>query len=139
MSNNLANQKTIRLLDYIIFTFIIIFLGSLTNSIFVNQLGYYGALVFIIAKYILTKENPFEKTGLELALLLFILAEILSTIFSLNQPQAFQNLLKRILLLPIIYTLVSGTIDIKRGKIFFKTYVAFALISCLIYLYMSYD
>ena len=48
MSNNLANQKTIRLLDYIIFSFIIIFLGSLTNSIFVNQLGYYGALVFII-------------------------------------------------------------------------------------------
>jgi len=135
----LANQKTIKILDYIIFSFIIIFLASLTNSIFVNQLGYYGALIFLLIKYFISKENPFEKTGLEIPILLFIAAEIFSTIFSLNQPQAFQNLLKRVLLLPIIYVIASGTVDIKKGKLFFKTYIGFALISCLIYLYMSYD
>lgn len=135
----MANQKTIKILDYIIFSFIIIFLASLTNSIFVNQLGYYGALIFLLIKYFVSKENPFEKTGLEIPLLLFIAAEMFSTIFSLNQPQAFQNLLKRILLLPIIYMIASGTADIKKGKIFFKTYIGFALLSCLIYLYMSYD
>ncbi|KAB2846561.1 MAG: O-antigen ligase family protein [Melioribacteraceae bacterium] len=135
----MANQKTIKILDYIIFSFIIIFLASLTNSIFVNQLGYYGALIFLLIKYFISKENPFEKTGLEIPILLFIAAEIFSTIFSLNQPQAFQNLLKRVLLLPIIYVIASGTVDIKKGKLFFKTYIGFALISCLIYLYMSYD
>ena len=138
MSANLANHKTIKIIDYIIFSFVLLFLASLTNSIFVNQLGYYGALIFILIKYILTKENPFKKNGLELAILLFILAEFISSLFSLNQAQSFHNLLKRILLLPIIYTVAASSKDLKKDKFYFIFFVGAAVLTTGYYLFTAY-
>lgn len=134
-----TNQHAIKIIDKIIFFFIVLFLGSLTNSIFVNQLGYYGALIFILVRFGYSRENPFFKTGLELAFLLFIVAEIMSTVFAQYQDQSFTNLLKRVLLIPTFYTIAVSVKDIKRAKLVFNIYIVFALVSCLIYLYMAYD
>lgn len=129
----------IKILDSAIAFFFVIFLLSLSNSIFVNQLGYYGALILILIKWSVTKENPFNKTGLELALIWFILAEVLSTIFS-NEPSAsFHNLLKRILLIPIIYTTIASIKDSERAKTFVKIYLGATLVTVIIYLYFSYQ
>jgi len=129
----------IKVIDKAIFVFVVIFLVSLTNSIFVNQLGYFGALLLLIAKSIITKKNIFRKTGLETALLLMIAAEVLSTLFSINRNQSIQFVLKFLLLIPILYTINSAAEDIKTAKLYFKIFIGGALISCLIYLYLAYD
>jgi O-antigen ligase len=133
------NQKILTYLDYSILFFIVLFLASLTNSIFINQVGYYGALVFILCRYFYTKENPFSKTGLEIFFLLFFVAELLSALFSVNQPQAIHNLLKRILLIPIVYTITVAAHDMKKARLFVKIFLFFAVISSLIYVYNSYS
>ncbi|MDP2302879.1 MAG: O-antigen ligase family protein [Ignavibacteria bacterium] len=129
--------KSLSLIDKIVFFFLLLFLGSLTNSIFINQLGYYGALVTLLVKFFKEKKNPFSKTGLEYALLFFILAEVLSTVFSIEPAASFNNLLKRVLLLPIIYVLATSPNSIRQIKFYFGTYLSVALLSILIYLYFS--
>ena len=59
--------KSYKILDWIILSFFVIFILSLSNSIFINQVGYFGALLFILIKTFLTRKNHFTKTGLELA------------------------------------------------------------------------
>ena len=61
-------------IDRLIYFFVIMFLSTLTNSIFFNQLGYYGALILILIKYYLNRQNPFTKTGLEIFILFYLLA-----------------------------------------------------------------
>lgn len=130
-------SSTLKLLDYAIYVFIIIFLLSISNSIFVNQVGYYGALILILIKAVVTKKNLFSKTGLEFALAWYILAEILSTLFSQEKPLSFHNLLKHTLLIPIIYTVVASVKDYKNAKTVFKIYIGGTLVTVLIYLYFS--
>lgn len=129
----------LKIIDSAIFIFIVIFLLSLSNSIFVNQLGYYGALILILIKAALTKENQFNKTGLEFAFIWYILAEVLSTIFS-NEPAAsFHNLLKHALLIPVVYTIAASANNYKDAKTFFKIYIGGTLVTVLIYLYFSFQ
>ena len=136
MSEN--NSQTIKILDSAIFVFIIIFLLSISNSIFVNQIGYYGALVLILIKAAVTKENQFSKSGLEFAFIWYILAEILSAVVSQEKPLSFHNLLKHVLLIPLIYTMIASVKDYKKAKTVFKIYIGGTLITVLIYLYFSF-
>lgn len=135
MSNNKAT--IISIIDKAIVVFIVIFLLSLSNSIFVNQLGYYGALLLFLIRWAVVKENPFHKSGLELAFIWFIAAEIISTILSVDQSHAFNNLLKRVLLLPIVFVMIASVRDVKRGKLYFNIYIAGTIVSVLIYLYFA--
>lgn len=135
----MRDDKTVKIIDYIILFFSFLFLGSLTNSIFVNQLGYYFALLFVLIRWFYTRKNPFVKTGLEIPFLLFIAVEVISTILSYRTDQATTNLIKRVLLLPIVYFITASTTDVKRVKFFFNTYITFAVISAVIYLINAYD
>lgn len=129
---------SINIIDKLIYFFSIVFLCSLTNSIFVNQLGYYSTLILILIRFYLTKENPFRRTGLEYALLFYITAEILSTLFSVNPAQSFHNLLKRFFLIPIIYTFVISAHNFDRTKKFIIIYLGAALATMVVYLVISY-
>ncbi len=133
------NKSILKYIDYTIFFFVILFLGSLSTSIFINQLGYYGALVFILYRYFYTKENPFHKTGLELPFVLFIAAELLSSIFALNQSQSFFFMAKSILILPTFYVFTVAADDMKKAKLFTKIFLLFAVLSSSIYVYNSYS
>lgn len=135
MSEN--KSKTVKILDSTIFVFIVIFLLSISNSIFVNQIGYYGALILILIRFGITKENQFSKTGLESAILLYIIAEVLSTIFSIEKPLSFHNLLKHTLLIPLIYTMIASIKDSSRARTVIKIYLGGTIITVLIYLYFS--
>ncbi len=134
-----SSSKIVKQIDKLIFAFTIIFLLTLTNSIFLNQIGYFGALLFILIRFLVTKKNPFTKVGLEFPLLLFIIAEIISTVLSVNQPQAFHNLLKRFLLIPIIYTMVVSAEDYKKGILYIKIFMGAALITILAYIIFAYE
>ncbi len=133
-----ANQKQIKIIDRLIIFFTVLFLISLTNSIFVNQIGYFGALVLILIRYFITKENQFKKTGLELIFIWFLLAELLSAIFSGNNPQAYLYLSKRALLIPLVYTSIAVAFNEQRVKTYFKIYIGASLITVLIYLFFSF-
>lgn len=135
---NSSSSKSLRMVDYLIFIFFLLFLLSLTNSIFVNQVGYFGSLILILIRFFISKENRFNKTGLEIAFVLFIAAEFLSAIFSDYSAQAFTNAVKRSLLLPIVYTTVIASTDFNRAKTYFKVYIGASLISVCIYLYFAY-
>ncbi len=126
-------------IDKIIFGFIVVFLISLTNSIFVNQLGYYGALFFILVKFGHEKENPFRKNGLELALIIFLTAELLSGIFSANQPQSFNNMFKRALLLPVLYLIPASSGSLKQDKKYFYIFIGAAVLTTGYYLFHAYS
>lgn len=133
------NERFLRMLDKTIYVFVIIFLLSLTNSIFVNQIGYYGALLLLFLKYSITRKNPFFKTGFELLFLLFLLAEFVSANLSNNQPNAFHNLLKRILLIPVVYVMVSSTTSLEDAKTFLKVYLAAAVLTVIVYIAFAYE
>ena len=133
------NQQTndYKFLDVIILSLFVIFILSLTSSIFVNQVGYFGALLLILVKAFLTRKNQFSRTGLELAFALYMLAEILSLIFSEYQAQAFHFFTKRALLIPVLYTTIAVTTNLKRGKNFFTLFVVGSLITGIIYLIVA--
>lgn len=133
------SSTTVRIIDIAIFVFVILFLASLTNSIFVNQIGYYGALLLLIVKYFLTGKTIFRKTGLEIPLLLFVVVEIISAILSDYPANAFQNVLKRVLLLPIIYVVASTADSPTRLKQFVLTYLAAALLTTLFYIGFAFE
>jgi hypothetical protein len=133
------NSKALKIIDSSIFVLLIIYLASLTNSIFVNQIGFYLSLILLIVRAFLTKENVLQKTGLEIALGIMIVVEIAATIFSVNKGQSFHNLSKFVLLLPTLYIFSSFYFDVKRLKLFFMVYMGFALAGCVIYLVLSYN
>ena len=135
----MSEKRNLLIIDRVILFFMVLFLATITNSIFLNQLGYYGALLTLIAKYFITKSNPFERTEIGPALLWFIAAEVLSLIFSLNHSQALVFSLRRILLMPLIYVTVAGTPDIKRANLYFNIYIAAAVLTALVYIVFSYQ
>ncbi len=132
-------SKLIEMIDRLVLFFMILFLASLTNSIFLNQLGYYGALILLLSKFFITGKNPFKKTGIEPALLWFIAAEILSFIFSLNHSQAIFFAIRRFLLMPLIYVAFASVPDLKRAKIYLSTYLTAAVLTALVYIIFSYQ
>ncbi len=141
-NKSIMNQRTgagTSILDKTIFFFFIVFILSLSNSIFVNQIGYYTCLILLLVRFYTTKENPFSRTGMETAFIWFIIAEIISALLSDFQSASFINVFKRSLLLGIVYVTLGSSFYVSRTKIYFKFYIIASLITCLIYLYHSYS
>jgi O-antigen ligase len=136
MNTDTTNRLAL-IIDKLIFFFVIIFLASLTNSIFLNQLGYYGALLLMLAKFFISKKSPFQKNGLEYFFTFFVISLILATLFSANHTQSLNNLLKRVFLIPIVYTVSSTSFNFKKLKLFFWVYMGAASLSILVYLFFS--
>jgi hypothetical protein len=84
-------EKEYKILDWIILSLFVIYILNLSNTIFVNQVGYFGALLFILIKVFLTRKIQFNRTGLEQAFVLCMLAEILPLTFSNYQARAFHH------------------------------------------------
>ncbi|MGD0338924.1 MAG: O-antigen ligase family protein [Bacteroidota bacterium] len=126
----------IKILDKLIFYSICFFAVTLTNSIFLNQIGYFGALILAVIRTTFSQKR-FEKTGMEWAFLFFIAAEALSTIFSAQPASSAIIMAKRIMLIPIIYTLLYTTEDIETVKIIFKIYLVGAVLTAVAYLVVA--
>ncbi len=131
-------EQLVKIINKLIVVFLIIFLLSISNSIFVNQIGYYGVLLLLLAKYWLTKENPFSKSGLEFPLIWYMLSELISLILSPYKEEALQGLMKRYFLIPMIYTTVASISNFNEAKRVFKIYIGGTLVTVMIYLYYSF-
>ena len=131
-------EQLVKIINKLIVVFLIIFLLSISNSICVNQIGYYGVLLLLLAKYWLTKENPFSKSGLELPLIWYMLSELISLILSPYKEEALQGLMKRYFLIPMIYTTVASIGNFNEAKRVFKIYIGGTLVTVMIYLYYSF-
>lgn len=132
--NSLLNKEN---LDKVIFGFLILFASTLNNSIFLCQLGFFGAYLLVGLRFYLFRENPFKKTGLELAFLLYFGAVFISALFSIEKGNAFNELIKSLLLLPIVYILAFAADTENKTKTLLKFYLGVALATLLVYLFMS--
>ncbi|MGB9663480.1 MAG: O-antigen ligase family protein [Ignavibacteria bacterium] len=134
-----GSDKTIEILDRIGFVFLFIFAGSLTTSIFVNQIGYFGALLTLLTRFIIQKKFEKQSTGLEVFFILLILSEIISAILSHNSAQAFHNTFKRAILLPVVYIPIYYLRNEKRFKRIVYAFLIFAVLGMTVYLYFAYQ
>lgn len=133
------NERIIEILDRTGFVFLFIFAASLTTSIFVNQIGYFGALLILLARFFVQKKFEKRKTGLEILFLLLIISEIISALLSDYKSQAFHNAFKRAILLPVVYMPVYYLRNDKRYKRILYTFLVFAVLGMLVYLFFAYQ
>ncbi len=122
-----------------VFGLFLLFVITLTNSIFLCQIGYFGALLLLLIQFVREKKNPFVNSGLELPLLLIIIAEVFATIFSVDPGQALHTLVKRLMVIPIIYVTLYVAKSDKKGKQIVKVFLGAALLTASIYLLTSYE
>lgn len=133
------NERVVEILDRTGFVFLFIFAASLTTSIFVNQIGYFGALLILIVRFLVQKKIEKRTTGLELLFILLIISELISAILSEYPSQAFHNTLKRAILLPVVYMPVYYLRNDKRFKRILYAFLVFAVLGMLIYLFFAYQ
>ncbi len=131
-------EKIIEHLDRAGFVFLFIFAASLTTSIFVNQIGYFGALLIMLFKNIYQKKFEIKYTGLEYLFIALIVSEIISSILSENLAQSFLYGFKRAILLPVIYLPEHYLNNDKRFRRIFFGFLAFAVAGMLVYLFFAY-
>jgi len=132
------SDKVIEILDRLGFLFLFIFAASLTTSIFVNQIGYFGALLILLIRFIVQKKFEKQSTGLEALFILIILSELISAILSQDSAQAFHNTYKRAILLPVVYMPIYYLRNEKRFKRIIYTFLIFAVLGMAVYLYFAY-
>jgi O-antigen ligase len=133
-----SQGKIIQIIDRIGFVFLFVFAASLTTSIFVNQIGYFGALIALLIKFLYQRKFEKKPTGLEKLFVALIIVEMISSILSENSSQSFHNAFKRAILLPVIYLPLYFLHNEKRFKRIFFAFLAFACLGILIYLYFAY-
>lgn len=133
------SEKVIEILDRLGFVFLFIFAASLTTSIFVNQIGYFGALLILLIRFIIQRKFEKQSTGLEIFFILLILSEIISAILSQNSAQAFHNTFKRAILLPVVYMPIYYIRNEKRFKRIIYAFLIFAVLGMAVYLFYAYQ
>lgn len=130
-------RSKIEKLDRLIFGFIILFVSTLNNSIFFSQIGFFGAYILVGVRYYLSKENPFFKTDLDKAFIAYYFVVFIAAIFSVETGNAFVELFKSIVLLPIIYLLIYVANTEEKAKTILKFYLGASLATLLVYLFIS--
>ncbi len=131
-----SNLK-IKNIDRLIFSFLVLFAATLNNSIFLNQIGFFSVYILIIIKAYYLKENPIKGNKLNQVFLILIVVFLLTAILSPYKEEALIRSIKKILLIPIVYSLIYFVDErAKAGKII-KTYLVAALITNIIYLLFS--
>ncbi|NPV11788.1 MAG: hypothetical protein HPY57_08370 [Ignavibacteria bacterium] len=133
------SERTIEILDRAGFVFLFIFAASLTTSIFVNQIGYFGALLILLTRFLVQKKFEKQSTGLEVFFILLILSEVISAILSQNSAQAFHNTFKRAILLPVVYMPIYYLRNEKRFKRIVYAFLIFAVLGMAVYLFFAYQ
>lgn len=87
--------------------FLFLFLFSSTFSIALTQIFYFAALFFWIIISIKSKNLNLNSTPLDFYFLIFIISEVIATIFSQDKIESLYYLHKRVIIIPIIYLLYT--------------------------------
>jgi O-antigen ligase len=123
----MAIQKTDSTLETIQTWALYVFAFAMPFSIALTQIAIGVAALAWLMRLFWLKTISFERLGLEWAFLLFVLAALVSTIFSTNVPQSV-IFLKRHLLIPIVYIVATS---IKNRRLLLYMLFLFALSTAL--------
>ncbi|MCX7874736.1 MAG: O-antigen ligase family protein [Melioribacteraceae bacterium] len=133
---NQLNNK-INNIDRLILSFLILFVATLNVSIFVNQIAFFSVYLLIGIKVYYLKENPFKKNILNREILFLIIVFLITALFSLYKEEALIRSTKKILLLPIIYSISYFADERKKTEHLIKTYLIASVLTSFIYLSVS--
>lgn len=137
MINSLS--KKLPIIDKLIFAFLALFIATLNNSIFFEQVGYFGALLLSILRLIIAKENSIKKNSLEIPFILYFVTVLIAGLFSVEVGDALEELVKNLLLIPILYVIPFYTCDEGKAKKLLQIYLAAALLTAIVYLFFAYN
>ena len=102
-----------------------------TFSIALTQIAYYTVLVVWLSLIVMKKEK-FQPTPLDLWFSLYLVIELVSTIFAYDRIDALLHIQKRLLLLPIVY-LIFRYIDTRERimRILMTLFISAAIVGLL--------
>jgi hypothetical protein len=130
-------ENKINSIDKLIYAFLVLFVITLNNSIFLSQIGFFATYFLIGIKSYYLKENPFKKNELNLYIIIFILVLIVTAIFSIYREEALIRSIKKILLIPIFYSIIYFVDNRKKADELFKFYLYAAIATIIFYLGFS--
>lgn len=127
----LREHLTTEKLNKIIVGCLFIMVFCSTFSIALTQIAYYTALIVWLS-LILTKKEKFQPTPLDLWFSLYLVIELVSTIFAYDRIDALLHIQKRLLLLPIVY-LIFRYIDTRERimRILMTLFISAAIVGLL--------
>jgi len=127
----LREHLTTEKLNNIIVGCLFIMVFCSTFSIALTQIAYYTALIVWLS-LILTKKEKFQPTPLDLWFSLYLVIELVSTIFAYDRIDALLHIQKRLLLLPIVY-LIFRYIDTRERimRILMTLFISAAIVGLL--------
>jgi len=107
------SRRTVeKILDRAIFYSLLFVVVGTAFSIAVHSIAFGATLVFWAVKMLITKQWGPRRTPFDYFFLAYIVAEILSTLFSLHPAESFMNM-KRLLLIAIVYV-SAASLDEER-------------------------
>lgn len=130
-------ESKLKNIDRLIFTFLLLFVATLNISIFLNQIGFFSVYFLIIIKSYQLKENPIKKTELNQLFLILIFIFLITALFSEYKTEALIRSTKKILLIPIVYSIVYFVDDVAKSKKIIYTYLGAALATSFVYILFS--
>jgi O-antigen ligase len=93
--------------------FLLLFVGAMPFSIAVTQNALFLSLLLWIWISVKEKKKPFSRTPFDWFFVAYLAVEIVSMSFSSNRAEALVNLVKRMLLVPIVY-LMAGSVQTRK-------------------------
>jgi putative inorganic carbon (hco3(-)) transporter len=118
---------------------IIIFLSieviSLSISIAISSMAFVLAVILWVTKLLIDKK--WIRTSLDYAFLLYVLAEIISMIFALEQMQAIQNM-KRLFIFLVFYMSFHSFRNRREIRMFFIVFFSFVSVLSILEIVLKY-
>ncbi len=105
-------MKKIGMTGFFVF-FLLLFAGAMPFSIALTQNALFISLILWIWISVREKKKPFDRTPLDWFFIAFLAAEAVSMLFSPERREALVHLVKRMLLIPIVY-LVAGSVQTRK-------------------------
>ncbi len=133
----IINTK-IKNIDRFIFSFLILFVATLNNSIFLNQIGFFSVYILIIIRSYYLKDNLIKENKLNHVFVILTAVFLITAILSPYKEEALIRSVKKILLIPIIYSLIYFIDEKVKAEKIIKTYLAASLVTSIFYLLFAF-
>ena len=114
-------------IDKAIIVLLVVFLLCSAFSIALTQIGYFSALILWTGKMVYRKQWMVPRTPFDRFFLAYAAAEILATIFAAEKLYSLLYLQRRLLIIPIVYTLAGNITSTRQLKVLFTALVTSAV------------
>lgn len=128
----------IKNIDRLIISFLILFAATLNNSIFLNQIGFFSVYILIFIRSYYLKDNLIKEHKLNNVFAILIIVFFITAILSPYKEEALIRSIKKILLIPIVYSLIYFIDERVKAEKIIKTYLAASLVTSIFYLFFVF-